>query len=70
VNGQPTPPYAYVLRGVPNAPGKTAVVRLNTRTGEQSVLGAVDGTGWIGCRNITKYLVCLQDNRLTTTAVG
>ncbi len=69
VNGPPAPPYAFALRGVPEAPSKTAVVRLDVRTGEQSVLGAIDGTGWTGCRTVTKYLVCLQDSRLTVTAV-
>jgi hypothetical protein len=69
VDGDPAASSAFVLRGVTDAPGETAVVRLDVRTGDQYVLGAVEGTGWIGCRNVTKYLVCLRNARVTVTAV-
>jgi outer membrane protein assembly factor BamB len=68
VAGTPAAPSAFVLRGVTDASGKTAVVHLDLRTGEQYVLGAVDGTGWIGCRTVPKYLVCQQNTRLTVIA--
>ena len=59
---------AFLLRGVTTAPDETAVVRLDLRTGEQSLQGTLEGTGWLGCRSAAKYLVCLQNSRLTVTA--
>lgn len=69
VDGEPTPSSALVLRGVTDDPSRSAVVRLDVRTGDQNVLGTIGGTGWIGCRNVAKELVCLQDTRLGVTAV-
>jgi hypothetical protein len=47
----------------------TTVVRLDLRTGARYLAGMVSGTGWTGCRNVTAYLVCLQESRLSVTAV-
>lgn len=63
VSGAPEASSAYVIRD------EAALVRLDLRTGSQYLAGTVAGTGWIGCRNVAKYLVCLQNNRLTVTAV-
>jgi putative pyrroloquinoline-quinone binding quinoprotein len=52
---------AFVLRG-------TVVLRLDLRTGGQYRQSAVDGGGWLGCRNVAKYLVCRQESRLTVIA--
>lgn len=70
VDGAPAASAAFLLRGVPEAPDKTAVVRLDLRTGAQLLLGTIDGSGWIGCRNVAKYLVCRRNTRLTVTSVG
>jgi PQQ-like domain len=69
VGDAPAAASAFVLRAVTGAPDETAVVRLDVRTGDQHALGTVDGTGWSGCRTVTKYLVCLQNTRITVTAV-
>jgi hypothetical protein len=70
VDGVPAQSSTIVLSGVPESPDETAVARLDIRTGRQDVLGAVQGTAWIGCRSLPKYLVCLQNTRATVTAVG
>jgi hypothetical protein len=63
VSGAPQAASAYVIRD------ETTLVRLDLRTGGQYLAGTVAGTGWIGCRNVAKYLVCLRDTRLAVTAV-
>jgi outer membrane protein assembly factor BamB len=70
VDGDRATPYAFVLRGVTGAAGRTAVVRLDLRTGDPYPLGAIDGTGWIGCRAVTGYLLCVGDSRVTVIATG
>jgi hypothetical protein len=69
VADSPAPSSVFVLRSVTATPGET-VVRIDVATGARSLLGAIGGSGWIGCRNVPNYLVCLQDSRLTVTATG
>jgi hypothetical protein len=54
---------AFVLRG-------TDIVRVDLATGGEYLQGAVDGGGWIGCRNVAEYLVCRQVSHITVTAIG
>jgi hypothetical protein len=63
VAGAPVASSAYVIGD------GTTVVRLDLRTGARYLAGMVSGTGWTGCRNVTAYLVCLQESRLSVTAV-
>jgi hypothetical protein len=63
VSGAPQASSAYVIRD------ETTLVRLDLRTGGEYFAGTVAGTGWIGCRNVADYAVCLQDARLVVTAV-
>jgi hypothetical protein len=64
----PAPSSVFALRGEPGAPDEAVVVRIEVGTGSHYLLGAIGGTGWIGCRNVAKYLVCLRDSSLTVTA--
>jgi hypothetical protein len=64
----PAPSSVFALRGETDAPGGAVVVRIDVGTGSRYLLGAIGGTGWIGCRNVAKYLVCLRDSRLTVIA--
>jgi hypothetical protein len=68
VADSPDPSAVFALRSVTATPGETAVVRIDVATGARSLLGAIARSGWIGCRNVADYLVCLQDSRLTVTA--
>jgi hypothetical protein len=64
VSDPAAPSSAYEIRG------DGTIVRLDLETGGQDVEGTIDGGGWVGCRNVAKYLVCLQSSRLTVTAIG
>lgn len=56
-------PSAYLIRD------ENTLVRLDLSTGGQYSAGTIDGSGWIGCSHVEKYLLCLQESRLTVTAV-
>jgi len=63
VSGAPAAASAFVLyAGV--------VVRLDLRTGAQYRQSTLDGGGWLGCRDVARFLVCRQSSRLTVLTVG
>jgi hypothetical protein len=55
---------AYVIRD------ENTLVRLDLGSGKEYAAGTIDGSGWLGCGNVAKYLVCRQPSRLVVTAVG
>jgi outer membrane protein assembly factor BamB len=57
----PPPESASVFQG-------GVVFRLDLLTGGEYIQRTVDGGGWLGCRNVANYLVCLQESRFTVSA--
>jgi outer membrane protein assembly factor BamB len=70
VAGVPVASEVFVLQSETAAPNRAAVVRLDLGTGGQRLAGAVDGTGWVGCRSAAGYLVCLRSDLIRVTAVA
>jgi outer membrane protein assembly factor BamB len=60
-----------LLRDTVSPSGRTAVSRVDPRTGELQPRGTIDGVGFPGCGAVGDRLVCgTADGRLAVTAVG